>query len=119
MAAGGTGESPEIARHLELLDRISENHLEINLGLEGVKGHLGIMTQSLNSHSDEDTRRFEAHNQAIAANTAALNAHIILCGDQLSQPTPRKGKIGAAVLGILAGLGGLGAWLSKVFGDSS
>lgn len=118
MGAGATGESPEIARHLELLDRISENHLEINLGLEGVKGHLGILTQSLNSHADEDGRRFEAHSNAIAANTAALNAHIVLCGDKLDKGPPRKGRIGAAVLGLLAGLGGLGTWLSKVFGDN-
>lgn len=119
MSEGAAGESPEIRRHIELLERISENHLEINLGLESVKGHLGILTQGLNSHADEDGRRFEAHSQAISANTAALNAHIVLCGDQLTKERPRKGRVGAAVLGILAGLGGLGTWLSKVFGDSN
>lgn len=110
MAAGGAGETPEIRRYVEILDRVSANHLEAMKAIEGLKGHIGILGQNIDHHADEDRRKFNAHSKAMEAHGATLAAHILACSATEGPPTPKRPKTKAT------GIAGLGAG-AVVFGN--
>ncbi len=77
--AMGDGESPELARYVELLKTIADNHLVVTNSITGLSALVENHGGKLDAHADDDRDNFAEQKKASEDLQAALQAHIDKC----------------------------------------